>query len=137
MVTHRAVVCRGTTCFRSKDPKQVVKLPRPSDLRLPEADHLRRARDHGVEGVAKLFGHGHVASIKEMRDGLIFPGPQRFRSVLGDASASFSEPQSQVTLSRSFGAFQSLEISRSYLGKRKSVDKGERDSKRSRSNSDT
>jgi hypothetical protein len=56
MVIHKAVVCRGTTCFRSKDLKHVVKLSWPSDLRLPEAGYLRRARDHGVESVAKLLG---------------------------------------------------------------------------------
>jgi hypothetical protein len=56
-----------------KDLKQVVKLSWPSDLRPPEADLLRRARDHGVDGVAKLLGHRPITSIEELRDGLTLP----------------------------------------------------------------
>ncbi len=58
---------------RLKDLKQVVKLSWPSDLRPPEADLLRRARDHGVDGVAKLLGHPPITSIEELRDGLTLP----------------------------------------------------------------
>lgn len=39
---------------------------------------LRRARDHYVKGVAKLFGHSHVASIEELHDGLTFLDSHRF-----------------------------------------------------------
>jgi hypothetical protein len=56
MVIHRAIIYRGTTCIRSKDLKQAVKLSWPSDLWLPGADLLRRACDHGVDSVAKLLG---------------------------------------------------------------------------------
>ena len=108
MVKHRAIVCRGTTCYRSKDGKKVVKLSWPSNLRPPEADHLRRARDSGVTGVATLFGHHDITSVEEMRGGLTFPSPHRFRNPPLSASTSFSESQTQVTLSRSFGVFQSL-----------------------------
>ena len=48
----------GTTCYRSKEGKKAVKLSWPSGLRSPEAEHLRRARDRGVTGVATLFGLG-------------------------------------------------------------------------------
>ncbi len=137
MVIHRAIVCRGTTCYCSKDWKKEVKLSWPSDLRPPEAKHLRRGRDRGVMGMATLFGHHDITSVAEMRHGLTFPPPHRFRSTLLSASTSFSESQSQVTLSRSFGAFQSLGISQSSLGKRKSIDRGSREAKRSRSNSQT
>jgi hypothetical protein len=134
MVIHQAIICQGTTCFRSKDRKQVIKLSWPSDLRLPEADLLRAARDHGVEGVANLFGCCHVTSIKEMRDKLVFPAPHRFRNTSSNASV-FSESQSRPKLSRSYGALPSSEVSQSSLGKRKSVDKGTRSSKRSKFNS--
>ena len=73
MVIHRAIVCRGTTCFRSKDLKQVIKLSWPSDLWPSETDLLRRGHDHGVDGVAKLLGHRPIASIEELRDGLALP----------------------------------------------------------------
>jgi hypothetical protein len=55
-VIRRVIVYRGTTYFHPKDLKQVVKPSWLSDLWPPEADLLRRARDHGVEGVAKLLG---------------------------------------------------------------------------------
>ena len=135
MVIHRAIVCRGTTCYRSKDGKKVVKLSWPSDLRTPEVEHLRRARDCGVVGVAKLCGHHDIIDIKEMRAGLTFPSLHHFRSTPLSTLNSFSESQSQVSLSRSFGAFQSLGISQTSLGKRKSIDKGPQVVKRSRSDS--
>jgi hypothetical protein len=122
MVVHKAIVCRGTTCFRSKDLKHVVKLSWPSDLRPPEAGYLRRARDHGVEGVAKLLGCRDITSIKELRNGLIFRNPYRFRSASCDGSASSESP------------FQSLESPHSSLGKRKSTDEGTKSSKRLRPN---
>ena len=137
MVIHRAIVCRGTTCFRSKDGKKVVKLSWPSDLRPPEAEHLRRARDRGVTGVATLFGHHDITSIEELRDSLIFPPPHRFRKTPLSASTPFSGSQSHMTLSRSYGAFQSLGISQTSLGKRKYIDSGPRAAKRSRFNSQT
>ncbi|MCJ1469210.1 hypothetical protein MMC07_007843 [Pseudocyphellaria aurata] len=56
MVIHRAIICRGTTCYRSKDGTKVVKPSWPSDSRRPpEADLLRTARECGVTGVATLF----------------------------------------------------------------------------------
>jgi hypothetical protein len=69
MARQREIVCRGTTCFRSKNSKQVVKLSWPPDPRPPEAHHLQLACDGGVEGVARLVGHNHITSIKEMRGG--------------------------------------------------------------------
>jgi hypothetical protein len=137
MVIHRAIVCRGTTCYRSKDGKKVVKLSWQSDLRPPEAEHLRRARDRRVTGVATLFGHHDITNVEQMRDGLTFPSSHRFRNTKLSASTSFSESQSQVTLSRSLGTFQSLGISQSSLGKRKIIDRCSRAAKSSRSNSQT
>ncbi|KAK3177211.1 hypothetical protein OEA41_008540 [Lepraria neglecta] len=73
----RAIVCRGTSCFRasipsSKDPRYVVKFSWTSDMRQPEVDLLRLARERGVEGVAKLFGDYRITSIADMREGLTF-----------------------------------------------------------------
>jgi hypothetical protein len=100
---------------------QVVKLSWPSNLRPPEADLLRRARDHGVDVVAKLLGHRLITSIEELRDELTLPDSHRFRSASCDASISFPESRSQATLSRSFDISQSSETSRSRLEKRSSM----------------
>ena len=85
----RAIVCRGTSCFRasipsSEDPRYVVKFSWTSDKRQPEVDLLRLARERGVEGVAKLFGDYHITSIADMREGLTFGKPHAFRNTAGD-----------------------------------------------------
>ena len=121
MVKHRAIVCQGTNCYRSQDSKIVAKLSWLGYLRPPEAENLRRVHDSGATGVAALFGHNDITGVQDMREGLMFPSPYRFRCTPLSTSTSFSESQSQATLSRSFGAFQSLGISQNSLGNRKSV----------------
>lgn len=106
-IKQRAVVCRGTTCFRSSDQADVVKLSWTSDKRPPEADHLRLAREKGVEGIAKLIGYQRISSISELRIGLTFPPPHRFRDGTASATASFSQTQDQ-----SFGPIQNLTVSK-------------------------
>ena len=85
----RAIVCRGTSCFRasipsSQDPRYVVKFSWTSDKRQPEADLLRLARERGVEGIAKLFGDDHITSIADIREGLTFAKPHAFRNLPGE-----------------------------------------------------
>lgn len=135
IVIQRAIVCRGTNCYRTKDSEHVVKFSWTSDKRPPEADHLRLARERGVDGVAKLPGYHRITSINEMREGLIFPAPYHFRNTSSSASASFSQAPSQ-SLARSFGPLRRLSIAKSTSGKRKSdeVDDEPKPSKRSRSN---
>ncbi|KAI4106232.1 MAG: hypothetical protein L6R37_002319 [Teloschistes peruensis] len=134
----RAIVCRGTSCFRartssSEDLRYVVKFSWVSDKRQPEADLLRLARERGVEGVAKLFGHHRITSIADMRKGLTFGKPYAFRNTTLSPASSFSQPQS--LLSQSFGQHFALGAAGELPKKRKSVDAGESPSKRSRSNS--
>jgi len=134
----RAIVCRGTSCFRartpsSKDLQYVVKFSWVSDKRRPEADLLRLARERGVKGVAKLFGHHHITSIANMREGLTFGKPYAFRNTTLSPASSFSQPQS--LLSQSFGQLYGLGTAGELPKKRKSVDAGGSPSKRSRSNS--
>ncbi len=134
----RAIVCRGTSCFRartlnSKDLRYVVKFSWVSDKRRPEADLLRLARERGVKGVAKLFGHHRITSITDMREGLKFGKPYAFRNTTLSPASSFS--QSQSLLSRSFGQLPGLGTAGEPPKKRKSVDAGGSPSKRSRSNS--
>ncbi|KAL9596264.1 MAG: hypothetical protein Q9179_004676 [Wetmoreana sp. 5 TL-2023] len=63
-----------------------------SDKRPPEADHLRLAREKGVEGIAKLIGYQRITNISELRNGLTFPSHQ-FRDGTASASSSFSQTQ--------------------------------------------
>lgn len=129
-VKQRAVVCRGTTCFRSSDQANVVKFSWTSDKRPPEADHLRLAREKGVEGIAKLIGYQRITSISELRKGLTFPSPHRFRDGTTSATTSFSQTQ----LSQSFGPIQNLSISKT-SSKRKRPGDERGSQKRSRSDS--
>ncbi|KAL2045028.1 hypothetical protein N7G274_002803 [Stereocaulon virgatum] len=129
-VKQRAVVCRGTTCFRNIDQSGVVKFSWTSDKRPPEADHLRLAQEKGVEGIAKLTGYQRITSISELRSGLTFPSPHQFRSGTASASTSFSQTQQ----SQSFGPVQNLSISRT-SSKRKRPGDEQGSQKKSRSNS--
>ena len=128
-VKQRAVVCRGTTCFRSSDQSSVVKFSWTSDKRPPETDHLRLAQEKGVEGIAKLIGYQRITSISELRSGLTFLSPHRFRSGTASASASFSQSQQ----SQSLGPIQNLSISKTSL-KRKQLGDERGSQKRSRLN---
>ncbi len=132
IVIQRAIVCRGTSYYRSMDLKYVVKFSWTSDKWPPEADHLRLAREKGVKGVASLLGHRQISSVEEMRKGLTFPDPHHFRTA--SQNTSFSQSQSQ-SVSRSFGPFRGLSIVEGSLGKRKSVDNEAKKRKRLRSNS--
>ena len=129
-VKQRAVVCRGTTCFRSSDQANVVKFSWTSDKRPPEVDHLRLAREKDVEGIAKLTGYQGITSISELRSGLTFLSPYQFRDGTASASTSFSQTQ----LSQSFGPMQNLSISKT-PSKRKRPGDERGSQKRSRSNS--
>ncbi|KAI4196202.1 MAG: hypothetical protein LQ350_006695 [Teloschistes chrysophthalmus] len=133
----RAIVCHGTSCFRARTPssedlRNVVKFSWVSDKRRPEADLLRLARERGVEGVAKLFGHYRITSIADMREGLTFGRPYTFRNSTLSPASSFS--QSQSLLSQSFAQRFGPGIAGEPPKKRKSVDAGGSPSKRSRFN---
>lgn len=133
----RAIVCRGTSCFRARTPssedlRYVVKFSWVSDKRRPEADLLRLARERGVEGVAKLFGHHRITSIADMREGLTFGKPRAFRNTTLNPASAFS--QSKSLLSQSFAQRPGPGTAGKPPKKRKSVDAGGRASKRLMSN---
>ncbi|MCJ1360430.1 MAG: hypothetical protein MMC33_010435 [Icmadophila ericetorum] len=130
-VKQRAIVCRGTNCYRTIDQTSVVKFSWTSDKRPSEAKYLNLARERGVTGVANLLGHHRITSVKELRSGLEFPVAHRFRGEIPSASASFSQSQ----LARSFGPFQHFSITDGPSKKRKSTDSQNTISKRSRSSS--
>ena len=134
----RAIVCRGTSCFRaktlgSKNLQYVAKFSWVSDKRRPEADLLGLARERGVEGIANLFGHDQITSIAEMRDELTFGKPHAFRNITLSPTSSISQPRS--LFSQSFKSLNDLSTTKEPLRKRKSTDGGESLPKKSRSSS--
>ncbi|KAM4056429.1 hypothetical protein HRG_003332 [Hirsutella rhossiliensis] len=53
LVRQRAVVCRGTCCYRTRKG-HVAKLSWASDKRKPEVEHLELAAKRGVKGLARF-----------------------------------------------------------------------------------
>lgn len=104
-VKQRAIVCRGTTCFRTVSQKQVVKFSWTSDRRTRESELLRLAHEKSVEGVAQFIGYKELTTINELRNGMSFPAPHRFRTTTDSTSVSLSQ-----SLSRSSGPFQKLSL---------------------------
>ena len=100
-IIQRAIVSRGTFCYRTADQQHVVKFSWRSDKRRPEADHLKRCQ--GVKGVPKLVGSGDVISIAELRSGLTFPKPRKF------GSAPNEQPIDPMKLSFTSQSTQELE----------------------------
>ncbi|KAH0492118.1 hypothetical protein TgHK011_007084 [Trichoderma gracile] len=133
----RAIVCRGTTCFRARDVGSteldtVVKFSWTSSKRPPEADLLTKAHECGVKGLARLVGYcEEVTSISKLREGLVFGTPYKFRDVPNGSgvSASHSRLHSQSM------QFSSPSVGSSASRKRKSVAESSRAAKRSRTNS--
>ncbi|KUI68648.1 hypothetical protein VM1G_03803 [Cytospora mali] len=98
----RAIISRGTTCFRAKRQgsdrwEYVVKFAWRSDKRRAEGELLKLAKERNVWGVAKLFSHQDLDSVADIRQGLQFGKPQAFRS--GDLdSISNSHSKTQTGL---------------------------------------
>ncbi|OBT82162.1 hypothetical protein VE02_10023 [Pseudogymnoascus sp. 03VT05] len=87
----RAIVCRGTACYRgrNKDPggwEHVVKFAWPSDKRCREGDLLKLAKERGVKGIAEWVHHeqinidGHPDTISYLRRGMEFGIPRKLSS---------------------------------------------------------
>ena len=82
--------------------------------------------------IAKLIGYQRITSISELRSGLTFPSPHRFRDGPLSATTSFSQTQ----LNQSFGPIQNFSISKT-SSKRKRPGDESGSQKRSRSDSQT
>jgi hypothetical protein len=94
----RAIVCRGTTCYRAKGQNSkkwefVVKFSWRSDKRRAEGDLLRLAKERNVWGVAHLFSHQDLEIIADLRQKMEFGRPRTFRLA---SENSFSESQSKT-----------------------------------------
>jgi hypothetical protein len=79
MVRQKAVVCRGTTCFETRN-SQVAKFSWASDKGQLEVRQLVLAEQRGVQGVARVVAHRQIGTIAELREGLDFQERHRFRN---------------------------------------------------------
>ncbi|KAH8812673.1 hypothetical protein F5884DRAFT_832286 [Xylogone sp. PMI_703] len=88
IASQRAVVCRGTACYRgrecnSEDWKYVVKFAWPSDKRQREGKLLKLATERGVKGIAQWFHHeqvlidGNPDTIAGLRSSMEFEQPRK------------------------------------------------------------
>ncbi|PHH89833.1 hypothetical protein CDD83_5159 [Cordyceps sp. RAO-2017] len=98
MVRQRAIVCRGTTCYETRN-SHVAKFSWASDKRKLEAEQLKRAEERGVKGVARMVAHRRITTIADMREGLEFPSPHRFR----DEAVHFEDPPSATASANTSG----------------------------------
>ncbi|KAI0467048.1 serine/threonine-protein kinase Sgk2 [Xylaria cf. heliscus] len=78
MVRQKAIVCRGTTCYKTQN-SHVAKFSWVSDKGKLEVEQLNLAQAMGVEGVARVVAHRRITTIAEIREGLLFSTPHRFR----------------------------------------------------------
>lgn len=105
----KAIVCRGTTCYRGKKPgstdwEYVVKFTWPSDKRHREGDLLKLAKDRGVKGIAEWLHHelitidGSPDTIAHLRAGLEFGAPRKLsrKATLVDCSTECSPVYSRT-----------------------------------------
>ncbi|KAL2888559.1 serine/threonine-protein kinase Sgk2 [Ceratocystis lukuohia] len=79
IIRQKAIVCRGTTCYKTQD-SYVAKFSWASDRQKLEVEQLKRAEAMGVEGVARVVAHGQITTIAEMREGLRFSAAHPFPS---------------------------------------------------------
>jgi serine/threonine protein kinase len=110
----RAIVCRGTTCYRAKRQgsdqwEYVVKFAWRSDKTMAEGALLKRAKEKNVWGVAKLFGHQDLDTIADIRQGLRFGKLWTSQSNIKDLiNHSHLQTQSGVVTSASGVSLTSL-----------------------------
>ncbi|KAL7963382.1 serine/threonine-protein kinase Sgk2 [Trichoderma compactum] len=79
IVRQKAIVCRGTTCFETRNG-QVAKFSWVPDKRKPEVETLKLAEERGVQGVARVVAYRRITTVAELREGLQFPDRHRFRN---------------------------------------------------------
>ncbi|THV43834.1 hypothetical protein BGAL_0875g00010 [Botrytis galanthina] len=104
----KAIVCRGTTCYRgrrsdSTEWEYVIKFAWPSDKRQREGELLKLAKERGVTGIATWFNHeqifidGDPDTISHFRQNMKFGRP---RTLSSKASWVDSSPESSRVYSK-------------------------------------
>lgn len=120
----RTAVGRGTSCYRTKDKKAVVKFSWPSVQKsLTEPNFSLQASERKVKGVVKLVGFQEFSKTSDLRAGLNFHKRRRLKGRDEDVKG------------RTAGSTSSSFASTSTNGKRKSFHEDSPSSKRSRQNS--
>ncbi|KAH6661767.1 hypothetical protein B0J14DRAFT_707992 [Halenospora varia] len=87
----KAIVCRGTTCYRGRRTdsmgwEYVVKLAWPSDKRQREGRLLKLAKERGVTGIVEWFNHEQISidgdpdTISHLRRDMQFGTPRKLSS---------------------------------------------------------
>ncbi|XMA19891.1 hypothetical protein WAI453_012682 [Rhynchosporium graminicola] len=107
----KAIVCRGTTCYRgrrsdSTEWEYVVKFAWPSDRRQREGELLKLAKERRVTGIAMWFNHEQITidgdpdTISHFRRDMIFRTPRKLSSKASwvDYSAESSRAYSKTSL---------------------------------------
>ncbi|CZS92412.1 uncharacterized protein RAG0_02864 [Rhynchosporium agropyri] len=98
----KAIVCRGTTCYRGRKIdstkwEYVVKFAWPSDKRQGEGELLKLAKERGATGIAVWINHEQIIiddsqdSISHLRRDMNFGTPQKLSirsSWVGDSAES-------------------------------------------------
>ncbi|KAJ8113967.1 hypothetical protein ONZ43_g5016 [Nemania bipapillata] len=140
IASRRAIVCRGTACYRAKRKKAehweyVVKFAWRSSPRRAEGDILQLAKERKVWGIGDLSYHRDLEMIATLREGLQFGKPKAFRSAKRD-SISQTQSRKHSLLSNALG-ISLVTIGSSSGQKRKRQDEmlPPSSSKRSRSDS--
>ncbi|KAI1738573.1 serine/threonine-protein kinase Sgk2 [Xylaria scruposa] len=95
LVSRKAIVCRGTTCYRTKSATDgatdgVVKFSWGPTKRTLEVRHLEQAAAKGVKGVAKLVGYYEVTTIAKIRERLRFTKGNRHKFRENDPSSAIA-----------------------------------------------
>ncbi|KAG9238033.1 hypothetical protein BJ875DRAFT_532559 [Amylocarpus encephaloides] len=91
IVSTKAIVCRGTTCYRGRGNdsmgwEYVVKLTWPSDKRQLEGKLLKSAKERGVAGIAEWFNDEQISidgdpdTISHLRRDMQFGTPRKLTS---------------------------------------------------------
>lgn len=66
MARQKAVVCRGTTCFRTRSD-HVAKFSWASEKRKLEVEQLKLAEKKGVKGLARVVAHRQITTVAQLR----------------------------------------------------------------------
>ncbi|KAI0864145.1 serine/threonine-protein kinase Sgk2 [Xylaria cubensis] len=112
IVKRNAIVCRGTTCYTTKDG-YVVKFSWGSAKRKLEVDHLKLAAEKGVQGVAQLVAYHQVTTIEDIRKGLKFPPkPYKFNEKVSNPPLTSSKRKSKLEASHTSHPFKRRQTTR-------------------------
>ncbi|KAI9655951.1 MAG: hypothetical protein M1829_000461 [Trizodia sp. TS-e1964] len=88
-----AIVCRGTSCYKTINTKFVVKFSWAAPKHLSsELDLLEYANDKGVKGIPRVFAYPQITTIGDLRAGLTFDRPYNFKSASNIGSPPGSPP---------------------------------------------